>query len=507
MEDMSGPSQSETGATTGTGLPARARVHDAEVGALPSRLLASWRRSEGYGVPLDEVSPVFSGTVDEQSPFFECGREVLTGLAETLADEPVSLMLTDADGVVLNRLSGDRTLLRALDDVHLAPGFSYAEREAGTNGLGLALADRVPTIVRADQHYALSLCTYTCAAVPVLDPVSGRLEGAVNLTTWSASSSHLLLALARSAAGALSAMMLARSHGQRPRPAPRGEVFRVEMPRLEPGTGSLDTLSDSWQEARRRAEAALAADRVVVALGEPGSGRATMLAQAERRLRPRDRILAASAPAPQDVEAWLALWSPELAKPHTAIVMCDVDALPLWVAERLRDLVLAARRRAAPGGGGLPFCFTAERFEDIPAPLAPLVGTVVPVPPLRERPDDVLPLARHVALRIRGRDVDFTGAAQRVLTAYAWPGNVEELARAVRHAATRAEVVDVRHLPPQLLAGASHRLSRIETFERDEIVRVLSRPGISMQQAARELGMSRATVYRKIALYEIQTRR
>ena len=74
-------------------------------------------------------------------------------------------------------MSGDRSLLQALDDVHLAPGFAYSEREVGTNGLGLALADRVPTLVRADQHYSLSLCTFTCAAVPVLDPDIGQAGG------------------------------------------------------------------------------------------------------------------------------------------------------------------------------------------------------------------------------------------------------------------------------------------------------------------------------------------
>ena len=105
------------------------------------------------------------------------------------------LMLTDAEGLVLDRRSGDTTLLRALDAVHLAPGFSYAEREAGTNGLGLALADRVPSVVRAEEHYSASLCTYTCAAVPVLDPLTGMLEGSVNITTWARSSSDLLLAL------------------------------------------------------------------------------------------------------------------------------------------------------------------------------------------------------------------------------------------------------------------------------------------------------------------------
>ncbi len=164
------------------------------------RLMASWQRSQDYGVPLESIEPVFTGTYDEESLFFECGREVLTDLHRTLVNEPISLMLTDADGLVLNRLSGDTSLLRALDAVHLAPGFAYSEREAGTNGLGLALADRVPTVVRAEEHYSLSLCTYTCAAVPVLDPLTGRLEGSVNLTTWSKSSSDLLLALAQSAA-------------------------------------------------------------------------------------------------------------------------------------------------------------------------------------------------------------------------------------------------------------------------------------------------------------------
>ena len=197
---------------------------------------------------------------------------MLADLHRTLAGEPVSMMLTDAEGVVLSRLSGDRSLLQALDDVHLAPGFAYSEREVGTNGLGLALADRVPTLVRADQHYSLSLCTFTCAAVPVLDPASGRLEGSVNLTTWSRSSSDLLLALARSAASNTTALMLARSSGRLPRPTPRGQVFRVEVPRLEPGSGTLHALSEAWNAAVARAERAMADGGIVAAVGEAGVG-------------------------------------------------------------------------------------------------------------------------------------------------------------------------------------------------------------------------------------------
>jgi transcriptional regulator of acetoin/glycerol metabolism len=505
-------------------LPRRAAVHEELTGqtgpvvaargagvAVSDRVIASWQRSEDYGVSMDGVDPVFAGTYDQESLFFECGGQVLADLHATLVDEPVSLMLTDADGLVLNRLSGDTSLLRALDRVHLAPGFSYAEREAGTNGLGLALADRVPTVVRAAEHYSASLCTYTCAAAPVLDPRTGRLEGCVNLTTWSESSSDLLLALAQSAAGNTAALMLARSGGHRHRPTAPGEVFRVGQARLEPASGTLTDLSSAWTDAVTATARALAGGRVVAAVGEPGSGRATVLAQAQRQVRPGDRILSARTPAPRDVETWLSLWGPELRHHRTAVLVCDVGTLPLWAAEQLRDMVVHARVQrerdhdpADPGAAVLPFALTAARYEDIPAPLAGLVDTVVPVVPLRERPDDVLPLAHHAARRARGRDVEITSAAAQGLRAYGWPGNVEELTRVVRDAVVRGDVIDVRHLPADLFSGSGHRLSRIERFERDEIVRVLARPDVTMREAADELGMSRATVYRKVAQYDIR---
>lgn len=494
------------------GLPDRVRLHRTSPGdtaELPRRLLDSWQRSEDYGIPLETIEPVFTGTDGLDSLFYECGSEVLADLHRTLANEPVSLMLTDADGIVLNRLTGDHSLVSALDDVHLAPGFAYSERDVGTNGLGLALADRAPTLVRADQHYAMNLCAFTCAAVPVLEPTTGRLEGCVNLTTWSSSSSDLLLALARSAASNTAALMLARAHGRRPRPTPRGRVFRVEMPREQRGSGTLRDLSPVWIRAVQRAHQAMAAGKVAAAIGEPGSGRATLLGQAARHAHPRDRILSAAAPGATDVEAWLGLWAPELGKDHTTVVVRDVDMLPAWVAGRLRELV----ERGA-GGAAVPFAVTAERFEDVPPSLAGLIDTLVTVPPLRERPDDVVPLAVHIAARARGREVRFSPAAVRALRGFEWPGNVDQLSRVVSQAAHRGDVVDVANLPPEVLASGSRRLSRIEAFERGEIVRVLTTDGDAapdghrtMAEAAHELGMSRATLYRKISQYGIHVPR
>ena len=205
-----------------------------EARAAAPRLRASWRRSEQYGVSPDEVAPVFTKSLDTGSLLYECASQVLTGLQATIGNEPVSLMVADRDGLVLARLCSDPAILRSLDRVHLAPGFSYAERNAGTNGLGLSLADRAPSLVRADDHYCTGLRGYTCAAAPVLDPVSGDLAGSINLTTWSTSSSELLLGLAQTAAGATSALMLARTAGRAMRPAPRGEVFHVVGGHLSP---------------------------------------------------------------------------------------------------------------------------------------------------------------------------------------------------------------------------------------------------------------------------------
>jgi sigma-54 dependent transcriptional regulator, acetoin dehydrogenase operon transcriptional activator AcoR len=498
------------------GLSARTQLHTslpahrpfgsevAPIERLPERLLSSWQRSEQYGVSLEEIEPVFSGTFDQDSLFFECGQEVLTGLHRTLAAEPISLMLTDADGVVLSRMCDERTLLRQLDDVHLAPGFSYSERQAGTNGLGLALADRAPTLVRAEEHYVLSLCVYTCAAAPVLDPFTGRLEGSINLTTWSRASSDLLVALAQSAAGNTAALMLARSLGRQPRPTGHGAVFRVENPRLEPGCGTVESLSAAWTGPLARAAEELAAGHVVAAVGEPGSGRSTLVAQAARRTSAMTRIVAARPPAARDVEAWLSLCDSELQRPCTTLVLGDVGALPAWVAEQVRDLIVRARRDPTIE---TRVAVTAERVEEIPAPLAPLIDAIVGVAPLRDRPEDVLSIARHAANSGRGRNVEFSRAAEHALRDFGWPGNVEQLMRVVKDAARRTDFVDVHDLPPEVLVDLSHRLTRLQTLERDEIVRTLARPEITIRDAADRLGMSRATLYRRVAQYGVHVPR
>ena len=123
---------------------------------------------------------------------------VLRNLRDNLQGQPISVMLTDARGVLLSRLTADRDFERHLDGVQLVPGFSYAEEFVGTNGIGTALESGQAAHVFGHEHYAEHLEDLACAAAPVRHPVSGKILGVVDLTCWRKDASALLIALARS---------------------------------------------------------------------------------------------------------------------------------------------------------------------------------------------------------------------------------------------------------------------------------------------------------------------
>jgi DNA-binding NtrC family response regulator len=282
------------------------------------------------------------------------------------------------------------------------------------------------------------------------------------------------------------------------RPAPRGEVFHVWAHRTQGGDDAC--ASPAWRAARRQAEKAVRAGQVVAVVGEDGAGKSALASLAHRAVVRRERVLAARVPAPAEVDSWLALWTPELGDPDTCIIICGVDMLPAWSADELAEVLSGTARRAAPQ----PFVVTAADYSAVPDRLAGLIDTVVEVPPLRLRAADVMPLAHAFGLLERRRRISFTAAAARALTTYDWPGNAKQLKQVVRTAAARTDIVDTHHLDRTIFTSGGHALSRLETFERDELIRCLTAPDATASGAAAELGMSRATVYRKIAQYGIR---
>jgi len=136
----------------------------------------------------------------------------------------------------------------------------------------------------------------------------------------------------------------------------------------------------------------------------------------------------------------------------------------------------------------------------------------IQVPPLRERPEDVLPLARFFIekyARAMGKPVKAVAPeAEAVLLAYRWPGNVRELENAVERAMVvgRGPALEARDLPVSALDGdADEPLSRsLAALEKEHIARVLSDCEGNVTRAAKVLDIDRATLYNKLKRYGLR---
>jgi DNA-binding NtrC family response regulator len=133
----------------------------------------------------------------------------------------------------------------------------------------------------------------------------------------------------------------------------------------------------------------------------------------------------------------------------------------------------------------------------------------ISVPPLRERREDIPPLARHFlsqhARRYRKNVVGLEAAALRALEAHAWPGNVRELDHAVERAVLMAQGPEIRtaDLGLRLRGEGASRLDEmsLEEVEVFLIRKALQREGGNVSRAAEALGLSRSALYRRLQRY------
>jgi transcriptional regulator with PAS, ATPase and Fis domain len=133
------------------------------------------------------------------------------------------------------------------------------------------------------------------------------------------------------------------------------------------------------------------------------------------------------------------------------------------------------------------------------------------VPPLRERPEDIIPLAEHFLKQSNPRSF-FSGDTLQTLRRYAWPGNVRELRNVVTKAAVLARDLEIRGDDMMLgqvrverefgeSHGAPSTSPNLDGMEKNTILKVLAQTNGHQQRAAELLGISRRTLSRKLKLY------
>jgi transcriptional regulator of acetoin/glycerol metabolism len=591
---------------TGDSQLARARerflaAEPVEPGQVRDTILASWRRSREWHLAADRIDLSYVRDPDLDTPLTRTALPVLQKLRENLQGELVSVILTDAHAVALSRLTADRELERHLDRVQLAPGFRYAERFVGTNGIGTALESGQAAHVFVPEHYAEHLEDLACAAVPIRHPISGKVVGAVNLTCWHKDAGRLLIALAQSTAdqvtqglltaGSAAEVQLLREYlrtcrytggfvfaltndmvlmndqarvtldpgdqaallghaaqalaGDRPavvdvelptgararmhcrplrgegRRRPAGGVVHVKL--IEPasqaavnaGAGSqaqrfgpaLVGSGSLWLRGCRQVEAARASGEWLSLEGEPGAGKLALLRAVCRRRNPAGAFHVLDAADAGDHD-WMARALSELLEGEGSLVIRHVDRLSTL---RLQALWIALEQALAAGRQQV--LWVAVTLSKGPA-VGDLAGLLkffpgdVELPPLRHHIEDLHELVPFFLARLNPNDPPACSPeAMHLLLRSNWPGNTEQVWQVLRRVARhrRTGTIHPGDLPPECWSVSRRLLSPLESIERDAIVQTLLDHHGNKAKGAGSLGMSRATIYRKIHDYGIIT--
>jgi transcriptional regulator of acetoin/glycerol metabolism len=277
-----------------------------------------------------------------------------------------------------------------------------------------------------------------------------------------------------------------------------GTASRMLLPGIV-GSGAL------WRRACDEVEDVYQSGEWLALAGEPGVGKLAILRAVHQRRNPSSRFTvldATDATAP----GWLAVARASFLDDDGgdnlgAVVIRHIDRLD---GVHLRSLTAALQEAA--NAEKKQSAWVAVTFGPGPASkelarLLRLFPSTVEVPPLRHHAEDIQQLVPFFVARLgHGGQLACSPEALQMLMRSNWPGNVEQVLQTMRSIVQhrRTGAIQPRDLPPEIRSVSRRLLSPLESLERDAIARSLIDAQGNKAKAAKSLGMSRATIYRKI---------
>ncbi|MDL9944824.1 helix-turn-helix domain-containing protein [Gordonia sp. ABSL11-1] len=519
----------------------------------------SWRRSALSGVRPDDATPAALADIASADPLLDAARPVLDDAAVRLADTDVSLLLVDHECRMVTRVAFGSAVERTLDEVGASPGAPFAEDVVGTTALGTPAEIRGGVVVNSSEHYLEQFKSISCFGQPIIHPATRRLAGIICMSEIADRVNPLAVPFVNGIVADIADRLLDRSraHQRRvldafQRAAPRRDLavaaigddlqltnaLAAELlsptdigalrivatdPRLRETALPLNLVSGAEVEVavepvagvrgaalfrfrpvvapppRPTAVGAPSAVSVAVS-GEPGTGRTT-------RALELAADVGADAPVVVDVaDDLIAGREPDI--PGSVARAREVRA-PLVIdgADLLDDRSIALLGRVATlSSAATPLIVVSGPREQAAAGVAALLARCarrVDLPPLRHRVSELGALAAG-ALTDIDPTMTLSGGATDALLCQDWPGNFSELGSVLRQATAAcrmraARVIEPADLPPayRTTSRAAH-LSGREQAERTAIVEALDRAQGNKVHAARELGISRTTLYARM---------
>ena len=159
----------------------------ADVQARAQRIEESHLRCAALGlsrIERPDFEPMVRGDLvvarERNQRLFTRAAPVMEMLFEQIVNTDSMIVLTDAQGTILHSVGDDEFLARA-GKVALSPGVNWAEQAKGTNAIGTALVEELPTLVHAGEHFIHANSFLTCSAAPIFDP-RGNMLGVLDVT-------------------------------------------------------------------------------------------------------------------------------------------------------------------------------------------------------------------------------------------------------------------------------------------------------------------------------------
>jgi transcriptional regulator of acetoin/glycerol metabolism len=268
--------------------------------------------------------------------------------------------------------------------------------------------------------------------------------------------------------------------------------------------------SVEWTRAVDQVQEHLMHGRSLILEGERGVGKLAMIEALHRSAGNAGPLRVFDCAAADEDPDWLDEVARELAEPSGALVLRHLELLPIIAMGALSELLV--QRPSGSRAGNASWLVATRTLTEVPpdfdSVIAPCFDITLRIPPLRHRPQDIGPIATSFLRRLaHNADISFTPAALRQLARLPWDGNLTQLRSVVNKIVRtkRAGIVDIGELPPECQSTVRRSLTHLESLERDAIVEALRACRDNKKAAAEHLGMSRATIYRKIREYGIAT--
>jgi DNA-binding NtrC family response regulator len=205
---------------------------------------------------------------------------------------------------------------------------------------------------------------------------------------------------------------------------------------------------------------------------------------------------------------WLAGTRRELAEADTALVVRHVDQLNPRQLKALATVLQEASDASRPKALWVAVTLRNGRENAQLVELLRLFPSTVELPPLRHHIEDLPELVAFFLTRLsQDNHLVCSSEAMQLLMRSTWPGNAEQLRQVLKRVLQhrRTGSIQPEDLPPECRTVSRRLLSPLESMERDAIVQSLLDSLGNKAKAAKALGMSRATIYRKIHEYGIVT--